>query len=76
VSWASNITGIRKNQITLNGVLIAGTQIAPGSDGVQSLQVSTTAVLAVDDVISVYVYQDSTGVLDVTSTRINMGRLF
>jgi hypothetical protein len=76
VAWTDNATGVRKNQITLNGSVIAGNQLPPGADAVSILTVVTVAVLAVNDVISAQVYQDSTGSLDVTAARINMARLY
>lgn len=76
VSWTNNANGVRQNQIRLNDVVVAGTQFAPLTDGVQTLNVSVTAVLSVNDIISVNVYQNRGDTLDVTSSRLDMVLLF
>lgn len=65
--WASNATGIRRMSILINGTPVAHSECAPVNGGVTGTGVTTTEVLAANDIITLETVQTSGGDLGVSN---------
>lgn len=72
-TWVSNATGVRRIDIVKNGVSTAGDIKLGYVGGGNSITVTTPLVLAVNDVISISVFQNSGAPLDVNNNAFPEG---